>query len=208
MTSSDLDLARQELRDRQGQGARYDAANAPATALALSRRGTAYFARKLNELRDDMLSAPCGVPDWSRRHLIAFVGYQARGLCRLAQGVNGGPVEGMYASAEARDAEIVRGASLPDRALRFLFDHSEVHLNVEWRDLPDAAWDRSVTTFDGQVRQSRDLPMERAKLLWVAAIQLENGGRPRDIPGAILSALGASPDALPLARTLGCSGLR
>ena len=42
----------------------------------------------------------------------------------------------MYASTDVRDKEISFGATLSPIALRNLFDHSAVHLNVEWRDLP------------------------------------------------------------------------
>ena len=42
----------------------------------------------------------------------------------------------MYASTAVRDHEIDFGATLSPIALRHLFDHSAVHLNVEWRDLP------------------------------------------------------------------------
>src|SRR5699024_8109108 len=137
-TSGDsLDGARAALRARQGAGARYDSPNAPATELAWARGGTAYFARKLGGLTDDALIGPSLLPGWNRAALVAHVGYNARALTRLCEWARTGTETPMYASTEQRGAEIERGATLPPRALRHLFSHSEVHLSVEWRDLDD-----------------------------------------------------------------------
>ena len=141
MSISAEDAARAALRQRQGPGARYDSPNAPAKELTWARRGTAYFARVLAQLPDSELDRPSLLPGWSRRHVIAHVGYNARALTRLLTWARTGVETPMYASPEQRAAEIESGATLPARALRSLFSHSEVHLNVAWRDLPDEAWD-------------------------------------------------------------------
>ena len=139
--SDSLEAERAALRARLGAGARYDAPSAPAEDLVLARRGTAYFARKLNELTDRELDAPSLVPGWTRRHLVAHVGYHARALTRLADWGRTGIETPMHASAAERDAEIDLGVTLPAQALRHLFTHSAVHLNVVWRDLEDAQRD-------------------------------------------------------------------
>src|SRR5690606_3424112 len=113
---------------------------APTGELVWARRGTAYFARKLNELTDAELDRPSLLPGWSRRHVIAHVGYNARALSRLMRWARTGVETPMYPSPEQRAAEMESGATLPARALRSLLSHSEVHLNVAWRDLPDEAW--------------------------------------------------------------------
>lgn len=184
MTSADQ-AARDALRARQGAGARYDADAAPHDDLLLARRGTAYFARKLNELSDDDLRGASTRPGWTRRHLIAHVSYHARALARLAESARTGIVQPMYPSAKARDAEIDLGATLPARALRHLFEHAAKHLDVEWRDLPDAAWDAQVTLLDGTSVTARQTPRLRAAEVWQAAIDLDNGGRPSDVPEAL-----------------------
>lgn len=53
--------------------------------LLTVRRGTAFFARKVTELSDADFDEPSRLPGWSRRHLIAHVGYNARALTRLVQ---------------------------------------------------------------------------------------------------------------------------
>lgn len=175
-----LDDAREALRARQGQGARYDAPEAPAGDLAQARLGTAFFARKLNELSDAALYEPSLVPGRTRAHLICEVAYQARAICRQVEAITGGdPVPAMY---DDRHEAIELGATLPPRALRHLFDHAAVHLNVVWRDLPGPGWDAAAPDDAGTLRPLRATAGERARLLWQSAFHLGNGARLRDLP--------------------------
>jgi maleylpyruvate isomerase len=63
-------------------------------SLLQARRGTAFFARKLNELADAELDGDCLLPGWTRRHVVAHVGYNARAIAQLiewlASSVSGG----------------------------------------------------------------------------------------------------------------------
>lgn len=177
---SRLDDAREALRARQGHGARYDAPEAPAAELAQARLGTAFFARKLNELPDGGLYGPSLLPGLARAHLICEVAYQARAICRQAEAITGGdPAPPMY---DDRHAAIELGATLPPRALRHLFDHAAVHLNVVWRDLPGPGWDAVAPDDTGVLRPLRATASERARLLWQRAYHLGNGARLRDLP--------------------------
>lgn len=188
--SNDLEEApRAELRARQGAGARYDAANAPAKELAWARRGTAYFARKLNELSDDELYEPSLIPGWIRAHVAAHIGYNARALSRLVEWARSGVEAPMYPSEEARAAEVELGATLPARALRNLFHHAEVHLNVEWRDLSDAGWDVEVRDMDRRAISVRETAWMRAREVWTHAVDLANGGSFNDFPPDFVDAL-------------------
>ena len=184
MSSAVEEAAREALRARQGAGARYDAATAPAGDLALARRGTAYFARKLRELTEAELTGPSLLPGWARAHVIAHVGYNARALARLVEWARTGVEMPFYDSPEARAFEIELGSTLPDRALRNLFDHAEVHLNVEWRDLTDDQWDAVV----GGVA-IRATPWMRAREIWVHAVDLDNGGSFLDFPPDLVARL-------------------
>ncbi|WP_068950727.1 maleylpyruvate isomerase N-terminal domain-containing protein [Pararhizobium polonicum] len=174
--------ARDALRARQGAGARYDAASAPVQTLSWARRGTAYFARKLRDLSGSELCGPSLVPGWTRAHVIAHVSYHARGMTRLIEAVRDG--QNFHASAQdsqvARRYDIDLGATLPDRALRNLFDHSEIHLNVEWRDLTDRHW---------EIQSILETPWERAQEVWLRAVDLNNGGSTSDFPTDLLDRL-------------------
>ncbi|KMM47235.1 maleylpyruvate isomerase [Cellulomonas sp. A375-1] len=158
-------------------------------SLLLARRGQAYFSRTLNELRNDELDAPSLVPGWTRRHVVAHVGLNARALTRLTEWAATGVETPMYASREERDAEIEYGATLPARALRNLSAHAAVHLNVEWRDLSDEAWRAQVRTAQGRVVPASETVWMRTREVWVHAVDLDNGASFRHFPAELVDRL-------------------
>ena len=157
--------------------------------LLLVRRGTAFWSRKVNELTDDELDGPSLLPGWSRRHVIAHVGYNARALTRLVQWANTGVETAMYSSPQARNQEIAYGATLPSRALRHLNDHASVSLNVEWRDTPEAAWSHEVRTAQGRTVPATETVWMRNREVWIHAVDLDNGARFSDVPAEVLTRL-------------------
>jgi maleylpyruvate isomerase len=162
-----------------------------AAALLLARRGTAYFSRKLAELADDDFDGPSLLPGWSRRYVIAHVGYNARALTRLLEWAANGVETPMYASPEQRLAEIDYGATLSPLALRHLVAHSAVHLNVEWRDLPASAWHAEVRTAQGRTVPASETVWMRTREAWIHAVDLDNGGSFTDAPPELVDALTA-----------------
>ena len=158
-------------------------------ALLQARRGTAFFARKLNELTDAELDGDSLLPGWTRRHVTAHIGYNARAIARLVEWAGTGVETPMYASTEARDHEINFGATLSPIALRHLFDHSAVHLNVEWRDLPEDAWHHKVKTAQGRTVPAEETVWMRTREVWIHAIDLDNGATFADIPEPVLERL-------------------
>jgi maleylpyruvate isomerase len=186
--------AREALRLRQGAGARYDAPTAPAETLAWARLGSAYFARVLNDLPDAALGEASVLPGWTRAHVVAHVGYNARALVRLVEWARTGEVTPMYTSAKQRDAEIERGSTLPAQALRHLAAHAAIHLDVEWRDLPGAAWTTPVVTAQGRTVPVSETAWMRTREVWVHAIDLADVARGvtpsfADVPAAVLERL-------------------
>jgi len=171
--------------------ARHDQVDDPGLAASLltARRGTAYFSRKLAELSDDDFDAPSPLPGWSRRHIIAHVGYNARALTRLIEWAATGIETPMYASPEQRAREIEDGVTLKPIALRHLVSHSNVHLNVEWRDLPTDAWSNTVRTAQGRTVPASETPWMRSREVWIHAVDLNNGGSFNDLPADVLDAL-------------------
>ncbi len=171
--------------------ARTDRTTDPAlrAALLLARRGQAYFSRALNELRTDELDAPSLLPGWSRRHVVAHVGLNARALTRLTEWAATGVETPMYASPAERDAEIELAATLPARALRNLSAHAAVHLDVEWRDLAPEAWDATVRTALGREVPARETVWMRTREVWVHAVDLDAGCSFRQFPPELVDAL-------------------
>jgi maleylpyruvate isomerase len=188
------EAARAELRARQGKGARYDAPSAPAEDLLLARRGTAYFARKLNELTDSELDLPSRRPGVSRRHLVAFAGYQARMLAELVAWARESRTGPLPRCAEVEADEIDWGLTLPSHALRNLFQHAVVHLDVEWRDLSDQQWDRTVEDADGNEVAVRETPAMRAHTLWSLALDLNAGATIAHVPPELRRGLSRTPE--------------
>ncbi|TQI65327.1 maleylpyruvate isomerase [Bosea sp. AK1] len=184
-----LEQARAALRERQGDGARYEAPEAPAETLGWARLGTAYFARLLNNLADTDLRKPSLVPGWRRSHIVAQVGYQARALTRLTEWAASGTPQAMYPSERARLDEVENGSTLPTRALRGLFRHAAVHLDVEWRDLSGPAWDAELALPDGRLITARDTGWIRAREIWLRAVDLDAGGSFLDMPAAFVDRL-------------------
>ena len=186
---SNLEKARQALIARQGAGARYDAPEAPADMLMLARTGTAYFARLLSLVPDRALYNAPGLNGMSPARVVCAVSYQARAIARQAETINAGKEPPpLYDSSDDLQAMIDLGATLPARALRHLFDHSAVHLNVVWRDLPGDGWQAHAADAEGAMKPFSDSVRARACFIWAAAFALNNGARQRDIPVALRAA--------------------
>lgn len=169
------------LRSRLGKGARFDAVGAPAEALRLARHGMAFFARQLNALSDDQLSEPARVIGWTRAHVVAHVSIEARSQALALTALRGQALEDDF----DWDPDVDLTATLPPRALRHLYDHAHVHVNVEWRDLAAADWSRTVTLPPDARLPVQDLPLRQAGLLWWGAVALNASASPQDIPTGI-----------------------
>ncbi|PTX02415.1 maleylpyruvate isomerase N-terminal domain-containing protein [Pararhodobacter aggregans] len=153
------DPARQALIERQGAGARYDAPGAPAGDLLQARRLTAQVARLLNDTPDAALYRP-DQPSLGWR--IALLSLEAR---RMGEAIAAHRAGQGVPSLVPDPAEVDFAAHLPPRALRHLFDHSRIHLNVEWREMSDADWAAWMVPGDGPPVVLADLPRLRAEAL-------------------------------------------
>jgi maleylpyruvate isomerase len=171
----------ESLRSRLGKGARFDAVGAPADALRLARHGMAFFARQLNALSDDQLAEPARVKGWTRAHVVAHVSIEARSQALALAALRGQLLEDDF----DWDPDVDLTATLPPRALRHLYDHAHVHVNVEWRDFASADWSRTVDLSPDDRVPVQELPLRQARLLWWGAIALNASAGPDDIPTGI-----------------------
>ncbi|GAA1936238.1 hypothetical protein GCM10009775_30170 [Microbacterium aoyamense] len=147
----------------------------PTDRMLQARRGTAYFSRILGELSDDELTGE------REAAIVARVALHARASAETLEALR----EGWPYSPHATpfDDESVRFTStLNAHALRNLHAHAVVHLNVEWRDLPDTMWDASVTLWDGRTSTPASLVEDRRRLVWTAAISLDPLARISAVP--------------------------
>ncbi|MBU3067793.1 maleylpyruvate isomerase family mycothiol-dependent enzyme [Nocardia sp. NEAU-G5] len=171
--------------------------------LLIAHRGTAYFARRLAELTDDELDGDTLLPGWTRRHLVAHVGYNAAALCRLLDWAASGVETPMYESPEQRGREIHEGATLPAAAIRNLFTHTTARLAERWRNLPESAWRSLVRTAQGRTVPASETSWMRAREVWIHAVDLGNGGRFADFPDIVLDGVLADVVAMWRARDRG-----
>ncbi|HEY5854879.1 MAG TPA: maleylpyruvate isomerase family mycothiol-dependent enzyme [Aldersonia sp.] len=160
-----------------------------AEQLTVARRGTAYFAQRLAELGDAALDADTALAGWTRRHLVAHVGYNAAALCRLMDWAATGVETPMYGSTEQRGLEIKEGATLNPAALRNLFTHTVARLDEKWRHLPDAAWDAQVRTAQGRMVPASETAWMRTREVWIHAVDLSDAARYGDFPPVVLESL-------------------
>lgn len=157
--------------------------------LTDARRGTAYFAQHLAELSNADLDDSSLLDGWTRKHLIAHVGYNAIALCRLMDWAATGVETPMYDSPEQRRREIAEGATLNAGAVRNLFAHSVARLDEKWRHLPDSAWASEVRTAQGRTVPASETVWMRIREVWIHAVDLDNGARFSDFPQEVLEAL-------------------
>lgn len=157
--------------------------------LLVARRGTAYLSQRLAELTDDELDGPTLLDGWTRRHLVAHLGYNAAALCRLMDWAATGVETPMYASPEQRAQEIAEGSTLSAAALRNLFAHTVARLDEKWRNLPRSAWQAQVRTAQGRLVPAEETAWMRTREVWIHAVDLGNGGRFGDFPEVVLDSL-------------------
>ncbi|MGH3391123.1 MAG: maleylpyruvate isomerase N-terminal domain-containing protein, partial [Actinomadura sp.] len=147
---------------------------APERELDWMREGTAVFTARLTGLSDDDLDAPTPLPGWTRRHVVAHMGYNARALLRLVHWARTGEQTQMYESRAARDAEIEDGAlTLSPAELRELTLGSAAELTKALDGLSDEHWRTEITTGMGRAVPATEIPWMRCREVWVHAVDLD-----------------------------------
>lgn len=154
--------------------------------IAYARQGQEYFNRRLAELGTDDLQRPSLLPGWTRAHVVAHIGYNARALTRLVTWGETGIENSMYESAESRANEIDHGATLSEPALRRLSEHEAVQLDTAWRNLPDDRWTYQVKNAQGRAIPISETVWMRSRELWLHTIDLDSGASASDIPSLVL----------------------
>ena len=157
--------------------------------LDLARRGTEFFGCDLQGLTDDELDGDSLLPGWTRRQVVAHVASNARAIGRLAQWADTGAETVMYASMEARNAEIVAGSVLSSDALRESWAVSAADLDRRWLALADDRWVVPVRNGQGAMVPLRDTVWMRTRELWIHAVDLNHGAGFRDLPEEALERL-------------------
>lgn len=98
-------------------------------------------------LDDAAVAGPSGLPDWSRGHVLAHIARNAEGMRNLLADARTGKQLGMYASTEARNADIGAGAGRPIGVHEADLRVSAARLDAEIAAMPADAWSAAVRPF-------------------------------------------------------------
>jgi maleylpyruvate isomerase len=153
------------------------------------RAGTVVLLDACDQLADTDPARPSALPGWSRGHLLAHVAQNANALLNLLTWARTGVITPMYASPQARAAEIEAAATQPMPALLDALRSTAAQLDQAVTDLPAPSWEVLITTAGGREAPTSIVPWMRSREVWVHAIDLDLGLGFDDIPGDISIAL-------------------
>ncbi|MBC6461013.1 maleylpyruvate isomerase family mycothiol-dependent enzyme [Actinomadura sp. HBU206391] len=153
------------------------------------REGTDRFVAHLDAFADADLAAPTALPGWSRAHLVAHVGHNARALGRLVHWARTGERTPMYASASVRDAEIAEGAERPAPELRAFVRESAGELWSALGGLSGDHWRAEVVTAQGRTVPAAQIVWMRCREVWVHTVDLGDGATFADFPAGLVDRL-------------------
>ncbi|WP_329568781.1 maleylpyruvate isomerase family mycothiol-dependent enzyme [Streptomyces sp. NBC_01361] len=146
--------------------------------------GTRLLSSSLDRLGDRDLDAPCALPGWTRRHLLAHVASNAEAIGRLLEWARTGVETPMYSSPEQRAADIETGSARPD--LREWVRASATTLTAAMDALPAEAWSARVVTAQGRIVPASETPWMRARETCIHAVDLDAGTTFAELPDAFL----------------------
>ncbi|MEU7629053.1 maleylpyruvate isomerase family mycothiol-dependent enzyme [Nocardia sp. NPDC049220] len=161
-------------------------------ALAQTRRwavlGTDLFTRAVSD-DEDWLRAASGLPEWSRRQLVAHVAANADALGNLVHWAATGEPTPMYPTPHTRAAEIARGSELPCPDLLAWLRLSADGLADAMAALDGRQWKTSVVTAQSRTVAATEIPWLRAREVCVHSVDLAHGITFADLPADFLAAL-------------------
>jgi maleylpyruvate isomerase len=153
------------------------------------RAGTTFLSSEVDRLSDDELDRASLLPNWTRSHLLAHVAYNAEALGRLLTWARTGVETPMYVSADHRQQEISKGATLNAPELRRMFEQNALKLDEAWTSMPSSAWSATVRTAQGRMVPASETLWMRTREVWVHAVDLDAGADFEHVPEVVLWSL-------------------
>lgn len=157
--------------------------------LDWTRDGTAAVTRALAPLSEQDFEAPSGLPEWTRKHLVAHLAANADALCNLVAWARTGVETPMYSSTDQRNADIAGGAERPGSELRDWFTESAARLDADWATLTEDQWQHAVRTAQGRTVPAGETVWMRNRELWVHLVDLDLGDTLAEAPAEFCSRL-------------------
>lgn len=152
-------------------------------------QGTKLVADAIAGLHEAAFEGRAGLPDWTRKHLVAHLAANAEALGNLVHWAATGERTPMYASTEQRNADIEAGSQKSGSELAEWFARSAARLDAVMDDLTETQWDAKVVTAQGRTVPTSETPWMRAREVMVHAVDLETGVAFDDLPADFLAAL-------------------
>jgi maleylpyruvate isomerase len=156
--------------------------------LAWMHAGEAFFRHEAARAAAD-LSAPSLLPGWSRAHVVAHMIGSSEALGNLLHWARTGIETPMYASVEARAADIERRAALSPAELIAGVSTESDGLLAAVENLPAEAWDATVRTVQGRTIPASEMPWMRCRESWIHGVDLAGGAWFDEFPEALVDAL-------------------
>jgi maleylpyruvate isomerase len=118
--------------------------------LELLQEATQRLIRTVDGLQGDDWTAPSGLPDWTRAHVVAHLALNSEGLAGALAGLvqEEGPVP-MYASQERRDGDIAELSGAESSELRARLMGGATEFVDAAAAVPDDAWSTTIERVPG-----------------------------------------------------------
>ncbi len=159
-----------------------------ADGLAWAADGAAHLRGLMTRMGDEAFAKPSALPRWTRAHVLTHIARNADGLGNLLTWARTGVETPMYASQEARDADIEAGAARSPDAIREDVVKTSDRLADAVRAMPEKAWAATVVA-RGREMPASGIPWMRAREMWIHAVDLDVGASFADMPAPMVAAL-------------------
>jgi maleylpyruvate isomerase len=139
-------------------------------------------------LTDAGAGEPSLLPGWTRGHVLTHVARNGDGLGNLLRWARTGAETPMYASREARRADIEAGAGRSAADLAADVRATAIGFAAEAASLPDEAWAAQVRGLTGPPIPARSVLDWRLREVEIHHVDLATGYRPGDWPEEFVTA--------------------
>jgi maleylpyruvate isomerase len=158
----------------------------PAARIELMRQGEAFFFSHVDQIDNDELSQPSGLPGWTRAHVVGHMARNADALQNLLSWARTGTESPMYPSVQARADGIEETSRKARDALRTDAHTTSERLQDAVAAMPGSAWDAPIRTASGRAVTGAEVPWMRIRESWIHAVDLGTGAAWDDIPEAVV----------------------
>lgn len=129
----------------------------------------------LRGISDDAVGHASRCAGWTRGHVATHIARNADGLANLLSWAATGVETPMYASREARDAEIEAGATRSSSDLEADVDASAERFLAACAELPEAALEATVRMGSGRELRAGEIPWLRLREVEIHHVDLDAG---------------------------------